>query len=72
MNKLSIIGSALCILGAIVLSSGFALESLFIWVIANPIMAIHNYRKKDWPQVVIFGFFTITNAAGIYVWLYLK
>jgi nicotinamide riboside transporter PnuC len=43
-----------------------------IWIIANIFWIYSSFKKKDWPQFVLFAVFTITNFYGWYVWSILK
>jgi hypothetical protein len=64
MNKLSFFGTSIAIIGQILLSFGFPLQSLITWNFSNIILAYTNQQDKN--MVVMYIVFEIFVLYGIW------
>jgi len=51
-----------------VLNAQHSIWSFYLWVATNGIFILHNARKKDWPQVILFCGQTLACIYGIWSW----
>lgn len=59
--------SGIAIVGAIC-NANALIVGFFLWIIANTLLAILNWKKKDYAQVTLWIAYDIIAIWGIIVW----
>jgi hypothetical protein len=68
-NILLKIGAFGGVTGCVFVAFGLPLEANMIWVLTNPFIAIHNYRIREYGQMILWSIYICIAVFGlIYNW----